>query len=121
MCSQHDFYFLHHKHDRNSFLIQQYYGLSYNEYSELRNNLLIKNNYALPIDTLRIAITNKITIDLVYKGLLEISKVSGINIFFSITEKGEKLINQARNSGSLLKSNTKPFHALMFLRNSKIV
>jgi hypothetical protein len=101
--------------------LQQCYGLSYNEYSTLRNNLLIKNNYSLPIDTLRIAITNKITIDLVYKGLLEISKVSGIDIFFSITAKGQKLINQAYNSGSLLASNTKPFYALMFLRNSKIL
>jgi hypothetical protein len=101
--------------------LQQCYGLSYNEYSTLRNNLLIKNNYSLPIDTLRMAITNKITIDLVYQGLLEISKVSGTNIFFSITVKGQQLIHQAYDSGSLQESNTKPFYALMFLRNSKIV
>ena len=101
--------------------LQQCYGLSYNEYADLRNSLLIKNNYILPIDTLRMAITHKITIDLVYKGLLEISKVSGIDIFFAITEKGQKLIHQAYNLGSLPESNTKPFYALMFLRNSKIL
>lgn len=101
--------------------LQKCYGLSYTEYADLRNNLLIQNNYALPIDKLRIAITNKITIDLVYKGLLEISKISGTDMFFSITEKGEKLIHQAYDAGSLPESKVKPFYALMFLRNTKIL
>lgn len=102
-------------------ILTQSYGLSYEQYANIRNALLLKYNYALPVDVLRIAITNKITIDLVSKGLLEVESTVNEDIMFKISDKGAKTLHQAMKDGTLKNIKPGPFYALMFLRNSKIL
>ena len=70
-------------------ILQQHYGLSYEEYAGLRNKLLIQYNYQLPMNILQNAIINKITIKLVTDGMLEVDD----NLELKISDKGIRTIH----------------------------
>ena len=74
-------------------ILQYHYGLSYEQYAEIRNSLLIEYNYELPIEILQTAIVNKITIKLVSDGMLELDT----NLSFKISDKGIKALSLQGN------------------------
>jgi hypothetical protein len=73
-------------------ILKQIYGLSYNEYSQIRNDLLVKHDYKLPMSILQSAILNNVTIKLVSDGMLKI----GDDMNFIISDKGIQTLNERR-------------------------
>jgi len=103
-------------------LLRQSYGLSYEQYAELRNLLLVEYNYQLPVNILRIAITNKITIDLVSRGLLEVDSTVNNDLLFRVSNKGLRALHHAISNGSLRSyDSANSLYALLFLRNSNLL
>jgi hypothetical protein len=98
---------------------QEFYGLSYEEYIELRNSLVRQYNYKLPISVFQMALIKKITIDLVARKYLAID-ITPTSMSYSITDKGYDAITQNIANGKI-NPETENYAALLELRNQNLL
>jgi hypothetical protein len=100
--------------------IRAWYGLSWEEYADIRNEMLDKKEF-VTMGELHDTLVKRIIIDLMGRGFLKLRDNSGVeNIKFVMTEKATNQVIMAlsKNIKGLPKE---PYQALIYLRNLSLL
>jgi len=100
--------------------LKRHYGISYDEYKCLRNDLLIAHNYQLSYDVLEQALLKRAIISVVSKGYVSVDiNADGVN--YNVSVKGHKVLARAIIDGQLPDSIKSTIPAIIYLHNNNLI